>query len=213
MRKSRVSGVGCRGFTLLELVISLTLVTVIVLIVTGAMRIGYRSIEKGEKKIESLERFRSSLSIIDAQIQSIAPITVDKEGTVEGAKQGVHEGTKEFYFTGENDSLTMTTNYSIWGGQRGYVLVTYRVEADEAGKQNLYAAERMVGSEKDRETLLFKGLDKIIFQYFFKDPTEEEGQWNDDWTDTTKLPQKVLLRVVINGREIVVIIPIRAVSA
>ncbi len=38
------------------------------------MRLGYRSLDKGEKKAEALERFRVSLNLMDAQIQSGIPL-------------------------------------------------------------------------------------------------------------------------------------------
>src|SRR5512136_1554467 len=64
-----------RGFTLLELMISITLIGIIAVIIAGAMRLGYRSVDAGERKIESLERMRVSLTLIDSQIQSEIPLT------------------------------------------------------------------------------------------------------------------------------------------
>ena len=66
-----------RGFTLLELIISITLLGIIVLVTVGAMRLGSRSVDSGEKRIASLERIKSSLNIIESQIQSEVPLTYD----------------------------------------------------------------------------------------------------------------------------------------
>ena len=115
------------GFTLLELIISITLVAIIVLIVAGAASLGYRSFSSGEKKLNEIERLRASLIIIDAQIQSGVPLTLEDGGV------------KQYYFVGEKDSLKFSTNHSIWGGQKGYVIVSYRVETDDQGKQRLIA--------------------------------------------------------------------------
>ncbi|MGD9579336.1 MAG: type II secretion system protein J, partial [Syntrophorhabdus sp.] len=65
------------GFTLLELIISITLVAIIVLIVAGAANLGYRSFNSGERKLNAVERLRASLIIIDAQIQSGVPLTLE----------------------------------------------------------------------------------------------------------------------------------------
>jgi general secretion pathway protein J len=62
------------GLTLLELIISITIIGIIILIITGAMQLSFRSVESGEKKIEALERMRSSLAVIDSQIQSEIPL-------------------------------------------------------------------------------------------------------------------------------------------
>src|SRR3989337_2471377 len=67
------------GFTLLELLISIVMLGIIMVILVGALRLGFRSVESGEKKIESFERMRVSLSIIDSQIQSQIPLTYQNE--------------------------------------------------------------------------------------------------------------------------------------
>ncbi|MDQ7785969.1 MAG: hypothetical protein RDU01_00005, partial [Thermodesulfovibrionales bacterium] len=63
------------GFTLLELTIAITLLALIIIIILGAMQIGIRSVESGEMKIESFERTRASMNILDSQIQSQIPLS------------------------------------------------------------------------------------------------------------------------------------------
>ncbi len=202
------------GYTLLELMIAIVLVGFIVVIMAGAMRLGYRSVERGDRKIESLERFRSSLVIIDAQIQSAIPIMVNSTGLEEKpagdkGEQGDKLGSKEYYFEGSNEALTLTTNYSIWGGQSGHVLVEYRVETDENGLKSLAVKEQMVGKENGQETVLFKGASNITFEYFYHDPTEEKGKWVEEWTDTASTPQKIRFHLVSGKTDVTLIIPMR----
>jgi prepilin-type N-terminal cleavage/methylation domain-containing protein len=185
------------GFTLLELLISIVMLGIIILIVTGAMRLGFRSVDAGEKKTESLERFKASLNIIDSQIQSLLPLTYDEEGT------------QKSNFTGSRESLQFSTNYSIWGVQKGYVTVSYNVSSEDIGKPVLYASEKFMGMEDSRETKLLDSFDEIYFEYFYKDPTEEEGKWVEEWTDSVKLPEKIRLHLVSSQRDLSFIIPVR----
>ena len=187
-----------RGFTLLELIIAITLLSLIVLIITGALRLGYRSIEAGERRIDAVERYRSSLTIISAQIQSATPLTLQQNGV------------KQFYFEGSRDAMKFTTNYSIWSGQKGYVIVAYRVKTDDRGMQNLYAGESKVGAANPAETMLLQGFNGIFFEYFHKGKTDETGTWDQQWTDDTDTPHKVRLRLVSGMKEITLIIPMRA---
>jgi general secretion pathway protein J len=187
-----------KGFTLLEMVIAITLVAMIIVVAMGAMRLGYRSVASGEKKIENLERFRASFAIIDAQVQSAAPLTYDSMGA------------KRPYFEGGRDFLRMTTNYSIWGGRKGHVIAEYRVQTGEDGKVILFASESMVGTAYKQVTTLFRGLDRIYFEYFSQETAEEAGQWVDQWTDETKTPHKVRVSLVSGQRWISLIIPMRA---
>ncbi len=189
-----------RGFTLLELLISLVLIGVIALIVTGAMRLALRTVSAGEQKIEHLERIRASFSIIDSQIQSQIPLSYEEQGE------------KKYYFQGNRDSLQLATNYSIWGGQKGYVMVRYKVESDNTGKQFLSVAENGIGMTGIRESSLFSSADSIHFEYFYKDPAEEKGKWVEAWTDTTNIPKKVRLHLLFGAKDISMIMPMRTAA-
>jgi general secretion pathway protein J len=197
-KRLKVFNIDKAGFTLLELIISIALIGIIVLIIAGAMRLGFRSVDSGEKKIESLERMRASLNIIDSQIQSEIPLTYDDEGAI------------KYYFKGEREFMQFPTNYSIWGGENGYVIATYKVESGDNGKQVLYVSENIVGMEIKRDTKLFDAYEMIYFEYFFKDPTEEEGKWVDQWTDDVNIPEKIKLHLVEGTRDLSIIIPFRA---
>ena len=189
------------GFTLLELIISITLVAIIVLIISVAANLGYRSFNSGEKKMNSVERLRSSLTIIDAQIQSGVPLT-SEDG-----------GVKQYNFMGEQDSLKFSTNYSIWGGQRGYVIVNYRVDTDDRGKRTLFASEYKVGMENQKETKLLEGFDEITFDYYKQDATEEEGEWITQWVDEEMMPTRIRINLVRGSNSLSYIMPVRVGGA
>jgi prepilin-type N-terminal cleavage/methylation domain-containing protein len=192
-----------KGFTLLELTVSITLIGMIVMILVGAMRLSSRSVESGERRIGSLERVRSSFNIIDSQIQSYIPLKYEEDGNTIN------------YFKGEREFIQFATNYSIWGGQRGYVVATYRVESDNSGKQFISASENVIGTAQNRGTSLFTAYDRIYFEYFYKEFTEEEGQWYDRVPDDpleTIVPEKVRLSLIDGYKTLSLIIPLRATS-
>ena len=186
------------GFTILELTISISLIGLIVLIILGALRLGYRSIESGEKRIEYLERIRSSFNIIDSQIQSYSALTYNDD-----------MGVKKYYFIGKRGLLQFSTNYSVWGGEKGYVIATYTVTPAENGKQVLYVTEHIVGLESTREAKLFDHFDAIYFEYFFKDPMEEAGKWVEEWTEEESVPEKVRIHFIEGTNDLAMIIPLR----
>jgi prepilin-type N-terminal cleavage/methylation domain-containing protein len=187
------------GFTLLELIISIAITGLIVLIITGALGLGFRSIDSGEGKIEAIERIRSSFNIVDSQIQSELPLTYFNE-----------DAENKYFFKGEETLMQFPTNYSIWGGERGYVIATYSVETEADGKQALYVSEHFIGVDYKRDTKLFDSFDRIYFEYFYKDPTEEEGTWVNEWTDDTNIPEKVILHLIMGRRDFSMIIPYRS---
>ncbi len=151
------------GFTLLELMISIAIVGIMVSILVAVLRLGFRSVEAGEKKIESLERVRTSVNLIDAQIQSELPLKHEENGE------------KKYYFKGQPELLEFSTNHSIWGGETGYVVVSYRVVEEEQGKRTLWASENGVGQENKKEIKLLEFFDEMYFEYFYRIRLEQKG--------------------------------------
>lgn len=186
------------GFTLLELMISVALLGLLVLIVSGAMRLGYRSLEKGEQKTEALERLTVSCTIIDAQIQSAVPLNI--AGSAEN----------RYIIEGTQDIVRFASNYSLFGGQRGYVVVTYRVETDRDNKHTLYVQENIRGFESGRETKLLEGFDDIRFEYFLRRTTDGPEEWTADLQKSTSFPLKVRVCLARGDRKVVMIIPMKA---
>lgn len=187
-----------KGFTLLELVVSMLLLAVIIAVISGAIRPGCGSVDSGEKTIGRLQRQRMSLVIIDSQIQSGFPLARGEQGA------GVID------FKGERGVLAFASNYSIWDGERGFVQVTYRVVRNEKGKQVLYASENTVGAGNARETKLLDGFDEIHFEYFMRDPATQGPMWTDMWTDDRAMPQRVAVHLTRGDTKYSFIIPIRA---
>ncbi|MGC1403929.1 MAG: type II secretion system protein GspJ [Thermodesulfobacteriota bacterium] len=186
------------GFTLLELMISISILGIMILILMGVLRLGFRSVEAGGKKIDSLERVRASLTVIESQIQSVIPMIQEVNGET------------KLNFTGDRTSLEVTTNYSIWEGEIGYSVVSYRVSEGDKGKWSLMASESRIGQEIKREIRLLDQLDDFYFEYYYKDPTEEKGQWVDQWPGGNTLPEKIRLHWTTQGKVLSLIIPMKS---
>ncbi|MEW6332824.1 MAG: prepilin-type N-terminal cleavage/methylation domain-containing protein [Thermodesulfobacteriota bacterium] len=176
------------GFTLLELLISMTLFLLVIVILGGALRLGFRSISAAERKMDVLERYRTSRSIVMAQLQSSAPLTYDDQ-----------DGARKLYLKGDAANLQFATNQSIWGGERGCVIVSYRLETGSDGTLILYASERSAGREEVQETRLFDDLKTLSFSYFGREVTDEEGKWSDEWSDNTRYPEQIKVSLSRDG--------------
>jgi prepilin-type N-terminal cleavage/methylation domain-containing protein len=192
-----MTGAGKKGFTLLELLISILVIALLSVVVGGALSVAYRSVEKGERKIESSERMKATLALIDAQVQSA--ILVSLAGDEDG----------EYAFKGNEESFTFASNYSLWGSDRGYVQVTYRIETEPGGRKSLFLTENTIGIENEREVLLLKGIDKIRFEFLQSGLTESEGGWVSEWDDETTVPSKIRLEIVRGNRQISRVMSIR----
>jgi general secretion pathway protein J len=186
-----------RGYTLLELLISILMITMIVGILAGALRLGHRSVSAGERRIEALDHLRVSIALMESQIQSRIPAAVEEEGVMKPA------------FRGSSDKLRMATDVSMWDGRRGYVIVTYRVETDEAGRKTLYAREKTIGTEAERETKLLERFDDISFLYFTPGLVESEDSWSAEWTDEQRTPEKIMIQLAGGTRDYTTVVRLK----
>ncbi|OPY76286.1 MAG: general secretion pathway protein J [Syntrophorhabdus sp. PtaU1.Bin058] len=180
------------------------MISLIVAITGGAMSLASRSVDSGEKHIESLERFRASLNIVDSQIQSFLPVALQGSDPVTD---------KGYIFKGDSTSLLFSAGRSLWNSKGGYVVVQYKIESDGDGKQFLRIAEKMIGMKNENTTRLFVLYDRIYFEYFLKEPAEEKGTWVEQWTDNKVIPAMIRLNLIAGARRLSVIIPVRVGQA
>lgn len=184
-----------RGFTFLELLISITMLALITAILGGALHMMHRTLDKGEKKIHSLERTKISLSLLESQIQSTFPYQYYDE-----------EGQKKIFFTGDKEKLILTSNYSLWRGARGNNFVTYDIQTNEQGKKFLKIAEQIIGTETKEETILFDDCPGINFEYFLKNAFEE-GKWIEEWPAEEKgMPGKIKINIDYGVKKITLMV-------
>jgi general secretion pathway protein J len=189
-----------QAFTLLELIISMTIIAIILVIIFGAFRIGIRAWEKGEKDIDKQQRYRIVLDLIQRQLTSI---TYKKTKIDEEDKLLLKGDAKSFEFT-SHISLKPENKFGI-------VYVKYMVVEGEKAKERLIAYEKnMVLFDKDFN---FNDIDPqdyfelipaahgISFEYL-KPPEEgleEEAKWQEKWDQEDEqglLPLALKLTVV-----------------
>ena len=168
-----------RGFTLLELLIALTIVAVIVVIVFGALRIGIRAWEKGERDVNVRQRQRIVLDLIKRQLVSISLSEVrGKDRQLLSLK-------------GDAKSIEFVSHLPITPGiPFGLVYVKYAVKpvkGDDREHLTFYEKNVALFDEKT-STLddsnfseLLSGMKSIVFEYLKDRPGEAESPWQKSW--------------------------------
>ena len=192
---------GNRGFTLLELLISLTLLSVIAVLVFGALRLGVRAWEKGEATIETRQRERIVMDLLQRQMASMAwPVMVKDPG---GA----------FAFRGDEKSLSFLSSVALVpGNEYGMVYAKYEVREEEEGdRESLFLFEKnrvflpdpanpAAVAEEDFHELL-PGFYRISFAYLKQGEEGPEPQWQSAWDPEMDGKAPLAVRVSLTEEE------------
>jgi general secretion pathway protein J len=118
-----------RGITLIELLIAVTLVSLLAVGMLFAMRSGFTAYERIQAKMQGSRRVASVQRILTEQISSIIP------ATVECAQEGAPSGVKMPFFQGEQQTLRFVSSFSMSEAARGNArVVEYQVIPGDRGR-------------------------------------------------------------------------------
>jgi len=183
-----------RGFTLVEVMITLTIIGMISLMVFGVFHLGIAAWEKGDAKKEEFQRERIISQLISRQVKSIIPYKV-KSQKAEG---------DYLAFEGKPRSIKFVSALSLKARQpAGFVFVVYELkeERKEGGQLVLYE-QRLLNRdfmeenmrEEDAAPLLGEVTEARFEYYREEDPIQNRSAaWMDDWNtkEERELPKAV----------------------
>ncbi len=163
------------GFTLLELIVSLTILGVIVTIVYGAMNVGVRAWEKGEGDVEGRQRCRI---VLDRMAQQLASMVIPRDPGVGDAAP--------YLLKGDAAAVEFISRIPLHPANRsGPVQVAYEVREDGEGVRSLVCREQSLASLSPASGETSDGADMIIllpqvaecrFEYFRVSEAADDGK-------------------------------------
>ncbi len=187
------------GFTLIEVVITLTILGFICLIIFGAFRLGLSAWERGESTKEEYQKVRIVCQLITQQVKSAVPYKI-KPQTAEG---------DYLAFEGNARSLRFVSALSIRGKQpAGFVDAKYEFKegGPEGGRLILYeqkALNKDFFAEEPKEesaVSLLEGISDVRFEYYREeDPlNNQQEEWLEEWKakDENRLPKALKMTII-----------------
>ncbi len=185
------------GFTLLELTVTFTILSLVVVMILGALRLGSASWEKGEERAEKYQKKRIVLDLLSRQMKSFFPYKVKAQKAE----------ADYLVFLGDASSLRFVSAFSLKAKrQMGLVFVIYKLEEDASSGKILKVCEKRVSNkdfmeettDEEEFLTLADGLSDLKFEYFDEGETKEEsGEWVESWDAKEKktLPSQVKMTV------------------
>ena len=192
------------GFTLLEVIVTLTILGFIVLIVFNAFRLGLSSWERGESTRMECQKVRAVTQMISRQIKSIVPYKV-KATKAEG---------DYLAFEGKATSLRFVSALPIKGKRpEGFVygIYEFKEEGKEGGRLILYE-QRVLNKDLFEEPLkeesgatLIEGISKVRFEYYREGDPEKNRteEWVEQWNakEEKELPKALRMTITYKNGE------------
>ncbi len=196
---------GCgrkRGFTLVEVMLAMTITGIIVLMIFGVFRLGLSAWEKGESVQKEYQNARVISQLMGRQLKSAFPYRVKTE-KAEGDFvffEGTARGVKFI------SSLPLKTRYA-----EGLVYAAYEFEEGaEGGRMLLYEQRALnknfVDEPPNREegVSLWEDISEIRFEYYRAEDPEKtrSAEWVEQWNarEEKQLPRAVRITVTEKKR-------------
>jgi len=184
------------GLTLIEIVIAMTLSVVIFVILFAALRLGYKSQEKGTDMAEVTQKIRIINDRVAWLIRGVYPFVSKKPEE------------QKVYFSGKADEAGfVTTSVDTYGKgpEDAARLKWVSIYTDNEGlkiREKVFFLEDVFDDSGGREFLLDPEVKKIEFHYYDVPEDEKSGDWVSDWdpSDRKYFPEAVKVRITFEHK-------------
>lgn len=186
------------GFTLIEVLIAMTLLSIMVVLLFSSLRICAKSWEKGESKITEVHEVAEVYNFFQRHLSLALPVWNDFTDT-DG--EAMEKKDKTFSFQGKKDSLQFVSVFPASAGRTGLQLFSIE-QQEQDGEQVINVALTPFfpvaeGEEwHEEEAVLLRHVSDFRLAYFGAADDTGESRWQDEWLEKEVQPR--LVKISIN---------------
>lgn len=181
---------GNRGFTLVELLLALTLMSMLLALAYGGLRASTRAADKGQSILEDSSRIRMAHQFVRKQVNQMAPL-----GFMEGDTPD-----QRVVFEGDAQRIRFVASMPGYLGFGGPQVQELEIVAGDNGKSLVLSHALLQNFEEadlyERDPIIL--MDKIQsaeFSFLGLDETGAVSAWASQWETTGILPRAVSLEL------------------
>jgi general secretion pathway protein J len=190
------------GFTLIEVVVTLTILGFILVIISGAFRLGISAWDRGESIKEEYQKIRIVSQLVTRQVKSIVPYKIQTKKA---------EGDY-LAFEGKAQSLRFVSALPVKTHQpEGFVYTIYQFkESDQNGGRLILYEQRVLNrnlfEEEPKEGIgipLIEGVSRILFEYYQEEDLSKNQTeaWLEEWSAKEKKELPKCLKMTVNFKD------------
>ncbi len=188
---------GPRGFTLVELLVVLTLFGLISTVLVGGVRFGARVWDAGAEKSVWLIQVETVQNLMRHQFAEMV------QQRQSAARESSRLAAPEFppTFLGESDSLAVASFFPTHVGLGGINYFEFKIVAQEDLLRldltwSPYPSDdRPIDEDLIEERRLIEGFAEADFSYYGVMEGDREARWHDSWDEEGQVPELVALNI------------------
>jgi len=186
-----------KGFTLIEVLIAMTLFSIMVVLLFGSLQVCANSWHKGETKIAAVNEMAVVSHFFQQHLATTQPLlnaglNTDKKSDLQAP----------LAFQGKRQSIQFASAFPASAGRLGVQLFTISLKTEDGQqhlKVNITPLSPLNNSQEHEEVDLLKGVSDFAITYFGSDDGLDnklsKNVWRDDWLEKKTLPR--LLKITI----------------
>ena len=176
------------GFTLLELLVAMTLLGLLMVMLFGSLRFGVRAWESADTRLSSVDEMRLAQGFLRREIEHAYPLFDLSDPTSPHVDFDASEMTLRF-LSSAPDSLA--------SAGRAFIEIMTR---PEGAKTNLVVNiwPELVwpdSDDTDDEEVLLEDVQTVDFAFYGKETPSSSEEWLDHWPNKYELPRLIRISV------------------
>jgi len=182
--------VKARGFTLVELLLAITLMSMLLALAYGGLRASTRATDRGQVILEESSRIRMAHQFVRKQLNQMMPLAFLESEDLQ--ERTIFEGSaRRIRF------VAPMPGYLGFGGPQVQEL---SFEQSDHGLALVLSHALLQGFEEEKlyqrdPIFLLDRIDQASFQFLGLDEQEQLSGWTDDWAEPNKMPVAVSLEI------------------
>jgi prepilin-type N-terminal cleavage/methylation domain-containing protein len=188
------------GFTLLEMIVAVTLVAMMAVGLWAVFSISVRAWSRGTEFIDTNLRNRNIIDMVRKQIASTYALIAPPDMKTGAAQNPIFQGTESgFSFVSlsslqfqENPGLTLVTYEVSQGGDGNYSLV------ERESRYLVQSPDDELFSNQGKAVPIFGNLISCFFEYYDPGRDDTPAQWVKQWDakEEGRLPTAISMRMI-----------------
>ncbi|MEQ1620014.1 MAG: prepilin-type N-terminal cleavage/methylation domain-containing protein [Methylococcales bacterium] len=184
-----------QGFTLIEVLIAMTLLSVIVVLLFASLKICAQSWEQGESKITDVNDVAVVYNFFQQHLISAKPVWNDFSDK---------DGLKIFAFQGTPQTLQFVTTFPASVGRKGlqqFTLFLKEKEGEKSIQVELTPFFPLAEGEQwnQEQVALVKHVKRFELSYFGSDTGADDSAWQTEWLEKENQPRLVKISIELEN--------------